>query len=76
MIKKMIDEYTISPEATRVGVLEYSDKVTIEINLGDFNEAWKLKDAVDKIKPSNNNGAVTDEVLRKAAEEVFNPEKG
>ena len=76
LIKKMIDEYTISEDATRVGVLEYSDKVSREINLNDFYQTWKLKDAVDNIKASNNKGAVTDEVLRKAAEEMFTPENG
>jgi hypothetical protein len=76
LIKNMIDEYTISQAATRVGVIEYSDKVGMEINLNDFFQAWKLKDAVDKIKASNNKGAVTDVVLRKAADEMFKPEKG
>ena len=76
LIKKTIDEYTISEDATRVGVMEYSDKVSIEINLKDYHQAWELKDAVDRIKASNNKGAVTDEVLRKAAEEMFITEKG
>ena len=76
LIKNMIDEYTISEDATRVGVIEYSDEVNVEINLHDFYQAWKLKDAVENIKASNNEGAVTDEVLRKAAEEMFTPEKG
>jgi hypothetical protein len=31
---------------------------------------------LDNIKASNNKGAVTDEVLRKAAEEMFTPENG
>lgn len=72
----MIDMYTISNDATRVGVVEYGDKVSMEISLDDFNQAWKLKDAVDKIRPSNTKGAATDEMLRKAAEEMFNPRKG
>jgi collagen type VI alpha len=76
LIKHMIDEYTISEDATRVGVMEYSDAVSIEINLNDFHQAWKLKAAVDDIKASSNKGAVTDEVLQKAAEEMFIPENG
>ena len=72
----MIDEYTISEDATHVGVMEYSDKVSREISLNDFYQAWELKDAVDNIKASSNKGAVTDEVLRKAAEEMFTPENG
>ena len=76
LIQSMIDEYKISEDATHVGVIEYSDKVSVEINLNDFYQAWKLKDAVANIKASNNMGAVTDEVLRKVAEEMFTPEKG
>ena len=76
LAKNMIDLYSISEKATHVGVLEYSDKAVVEIKLNDFYKSWELKQAIDRIKSSNKKGVVTDEVLRKAADKIFNSENG
>lgn len=72
----MIDHYTISEKETHVGVMEYSNKPVIEIKLNEFYKSWNLKEALDRIKSSKGKGVATDEVLRKAANEVFSSENG
>ena len=75
-VNVMIDNYTISKTETHVGIVEFSDKVNIVLPLNKLFEAASVKDAVQRIVPSGGKGTVTDEALRKSADEVFDVKSG
>ena len=75
-VLKSLHSYDISRENTHVGVIEYSDQVSVKIPLHQFSTAQQLKEAVQNIQPSKGRGVLTDQVLDKAAKEVFSPSSG
>jgi predicted fused transcriptional regulator/phosphomethylpyrimidine kinase len=61
-IKKIINSLVVSPEDSRVGLLEYSDRVNVIFHLNEYNNKKDVQDAIDVIQPSLGNGRVLDEV--------------
>ena len=75
-VKAMIDEYKISETETHVGVVEFSNKTKVVLPLNRLFDAGLVKNEVQRIVPSGGKGTVTDEALRKSAEEVFAVKSG
>lgn len=62
-VRRMLQEYTISPLDTRVSIIEYSDKPTVLVYL---NSTFDLKDLTAKINnmvPSKGASAMVDKAL-------------
>lgn len=76
LVKAMVDNYTISERETHVGVIEFSDKANVILPLNKFFEPATIKDQVERIVPSGGKETVTDEALRKSADEVFDVKSG
>ena len=76
LVKMMVDNYTISEPETHVGVIEFSDKVNIIFPLNKLFESSLIKDEILRIVPSGGKETVTDKVLRKSADEVFDVKSG
>ena len=76
LVKMMVDNYTISKPETHVGIIEFSDKAKTILPLDDLFESTAIKDKVQGIVPSGGKGTVTDEALRKSADEVFDVKSG
>jgi hypothetical protein len=76
LVSNILDRYTISPEETRVAVIEYSDRPEVLIFLNDYKDRNTLQEAVDDIRPSRGPNTATDEALKLAAEHIFSPERG
>lgn len=73
---KSLSSYSISRENTHVGVIEYSDEVSVKLPLHQYFTIQELKSAISEIEPSSGRGVVTDEALKTAAEEVFSVTSG
>ena len=71
MIKEMLDSYTISPTATNVGVIEFSDRSREEIYLTDSYDKNVLNSMIDSIRQSRGYRRVTDEALKLAANSLL-----
>ena len=76
LVKAMIDNYTISETETHVGVIEFSDKANVILQLNKLFEPTSIKDQVQRIIPSGGKETVTDEALRKSADELFDVKSG
>ena len=72
----MLDNFTISEPETHVGVVEFSDKANVILPLNELFEPNLIKDKINAIVPSGGKERVTDEALRKAADEVFKAKSG
>jgi hypothetical protein len=73
---KSLPSYSISRENTHVGVIEYSDEVSIKLLLHQYFTIQELKEAIRGIEPSRGRGVVTDEALKTAANDVFSITSG
>ena len=76
LVKTMIDNYTISEEETHVGIIEFSDKANVILPLNKLFEPTSIKHQVQRVIPSGGKKTVTDEALRKSADEVFDVTSG
>ena len=72
----MIDFYKISETETHVGVVEFSNKAKVILPLNQIFDAGSIKDEVQRMSPSGGKGTVTDEALRKSADNVFDVKSG
>lgn len=72
----MLDNFTISEPETHVGIIEFSDKPKVILFLDEVFESNTVKDKIKGIVPSGGKGRVTDEVLKKAADDIFTPKSG
>ena len=70
-MKKMIDSYTISPTATNVGAIEFSDRSREKIRLTESYDKNAIYSKIDGIRQSRGNRRVTDEALKMAADSLF-----
>ena len=61
-VKNIINSLVVSPQDSRVGVLEYSDQVNVIFHLNQYRNNRGVLDAIDDIQPSFGNGRVLDEV--------------
>ena len=75
-MKETIKKYTISEEETHVGLLEYSEDVNLVLPLNKYFDVVSINEQIDNLKPSSGIKAVTDEVLRRAADLIFDIKKG
>lgn len=73
---KSLSSYTISRKDTHVGVLEYSDEISIKLQLHQYFTIKELRQAINEIVPSRGRDVVTDEALKVAAEDVFSITSG
>lgn len=73
---KSLCSYNISRENTHVGVIEYSDEVSIKLQLHQYFTIKDLRKAIKDIVPSRGRDAVTDEAFKVAAEDVFSITSG
>ena len=76
LVKAMIDNYTISEAETHVGIIEFSDKANVILPLNKLFEPNSIKHHVQRIIPSGGKETVTDEALRKSADDVFDVTSG
>jgi Mg-chelatase subunit ChlD len=76
LVKAMVDNYTISETETHVGIIEFSDKANVVLPRNKLFEPSSIKDHVQRIIPSGGKETVTDEALRKSADEVFDVTSG
>ena len=72
----VLDNFTISEPETHVGVIEFSDQAKVILPLNELFEPNLVKDKINGIVPSGGKERVTDEALRKAADEMFGPKSG
>jgi collagen type VI alpha len=75
-VKVMLDNYTVSESETHVGIIEFSDKANVILQLNKLFEPTSIKDQVQRIIPSGGKETITDEALRKSADEVFDVKSG
>ena len=61
-VKNIISSLVVSPEDSRVGLLEYSDQVNVIFHLNEHQNNKEVLDAIDDVQPSYGNGRVLDEV--------------
>ena len=71
VMKEMIDTYTISPTATNVGVIEFSDRSREVIRLTESYDKKVIYSMIDGIRQSGGNRRVTDEAIETAASRLF-----
>ena len=76
LVKDMIKNYNISQPETHVGLMEFSSKTKVILPLNKTFDSDVIRNEVDRIVPSGGKGTVTDDVLRKAADEVFAVKSG
>ena len=75
-VMKSLSSYNISRENTHVGVIEYSDEVSIKLPLHQYFTIKELREAIKNIVPSRGRNAVTDEAFKIAIEDVFSITSG
>lgn len=75
-MKKILKSYTISPSATHVGAIEFSDKSNEKIRLTDSYDKRVINFMIDNIKQSKGRLRVTDEALEMAANKMFSVDSG
>ena len=75
-IKSVIDSLDIDETSTRISLIEYSDRATLAFPLNEYYDQGDVKDAVDNVRASGDQGTVTDKALQLAADEVFTRKGG
>lgn len=70
-IKSVVDSLDIGETSTRVGLIEYSNKVTLGFPLNEHFDQGDVKDAVDNIRASGGQETLTDQALQLAVDQVF-----
>ena len=73
---KSLTRYNISRENTHIGVIEYSDNVSIKLPLHQYFTIQELKEAIKGIEPSRGRNVVTNEALKTAVDGVFSITSG
>ena len=76
LVVTMLDNYNISEGGTHVGVIEFSNQANVVFPLNQLFDSTLIKDQVQRIVSSGGKETVTDEVLRKSANEVFDIKSG
>jgi collagen type VI alpha len=76
LVAIMVDNYNISKSETHVGVIEFSNQANVILQLNKLFEPTSIKDQVQRIVPSRGKETVTDEALRKSADELFDVKSG
>ena len=76
LVLTMLDNYNISESGTHVGVIEFSNQANVVFPLNQLFDSTLIKDQVQRIVSSGGKETVTDEVLRKLANEVFDAKSG
>ena len=61
-VKEIVNSLVVSPQDSRVGLLEFSDQVNVVFHLNKYTNNKDVIDAIDNVQPSRGNGRVLDEV--------------
>ena len=72
----MIENYNISKRDTHVGIIEFSNQANVILQLNKLFEQTSIQDQVKRIIPSGGKQTVTDEALRKSADDMFDVTSG
>ena len=75
-VVRMIDSYEISPTATHIGVVEFSEKAKLKIPFDRTYNPKELKRLVNEIEPSDENRRNTDLAFQLAKRELLSPGGG
>lgn len=75
-MKETIKKFSVSKDETHVGLIEYSDTVSVVLKLNEVFDKDSLNVLVDRVTPSRGSKAVTDKVLADAADVIFSVNKG
>ena len=74
-LAQLIDLFTIGPDATRVGVVVFSDDVYLAFSLDTYTDAQSIKDAIINLAYLGQR-TNTPEGFKVAREQCFNPTNG
>ena len=75
-VKSFIDLLDIGDTSTRVSLIEYSNRATLEFSLNSYYDEGKLKDAIDDVQASGGSGTATDQAFQIAINQVFTRKGG
>ena len=75
-VKETIKKLSVSKEETHVGLMEYSDTITVQFKLDNVFDKASMNLLVDGVLPSRGAKAVTDKVLADAANLMFSVTEG
>ena len=75
-VKRIIEKQRISPLDTHVAVVEYSDRPSVQIYLGDTFDRKELNERLDLIPPSLGQNAIVEKALDVIAKDVLSVAKG
>lgn len=70
-LNSIVSYLPISKSEVHVGVVEYSDRQYIEINLDEYYDSSSLREAIQLIKPSEGPASRTGEVIKFVREQIF-----
>ncbi|XP_007898585.1 matrilin-3a [Callorhinchus milii] len=71
----MVDTLDITPDTTRLGIINYASSVKIEFKLNTYNNKADIKQAVSRIQPLST-GTMTGLAIEKAMKEAFTQTSG
>ena len=75
-VKETIKKLSLSEHETHVGLMEYSDTISVKFKLNDAFDRNSINTLVDNVSPSRGTKAVTDKVLANAANVMFSVNQG
>ena len=71
LAKNVLKRFKISKPATHVGLMEFSNEVTLVLPLNELYDSNEITEVIDRIKPSGGDGTAIDKVLKEAANAMF-----
>ncbi len=75
-VKETIKTFSVSEDETHVGLIEYSDTVSVKFKLNEAFDKDSVNLLVDRVSPSRGTKAVTDKVLANVANMMFDVNQG
>ena len=70
-VVRVTRQFDISPEATRMGLVQFSEPTVIEIGLGNITDVGELERAIRNITYQNGFNTNTGAAIRQATNELF-----
>ena len=71
-VVRVTRQFDISPEATRMGLVQFSDRSKVEIGLGDITDEGALETRIMNITYQNGGDTFTGEAIRLATDQLLN----
>ena len=75
-VKETIKKFSVSEDETHVGLIEYSDTVSVKFKLNEAFDKDSVNLLVDRVSSSRGTKAVTDKVLANVANMMFDVNQG